>query len=86
MSKIKVKLDLQGINAVMKSPGVREALEEAAKAVGNASGIETEVKSATINFIAVATVETANAKAAKEHYKRNALLKGVSAVGLSLSK
>lgn len=86
MSKVKVKLNLKGINEVMKSPEVRAACEEAARAVGNASGIDTDVQSGTINFIAYANVYPASKEAAKENYDNNSILKAVSAVGLKLTK
>lgn len=86
MSKIKVKLNLKGINEVMKSPEVRAACEEAARAVGSAAGIETEIQSGTINYIAYANVYPASKKAAKENYENNTLLKAASAAGLKMTK
>lgn len=86
MSKVEVKLNLKGINEVMKSGEIQSACENAARAVGTMSGIETDVQSGTINYIAYANVYPATKEAAKENFEDNTLLKAVSSVGLKLTK
>ncbi len=86
MSKVKVKLNLKGINEVMKSGEILAACEQAAREVGSMSGIDTEIQSGTINYIAYANVYPADKKAAKENYDNNSLLKAVSAAGLKVTK
>lgn len=86
MSKVKVKLNLQGINEVMKSPGIQAVCEQAARDVGNASGIKTEVSSGTIRYIAYANVYPADEDAAKENYENNSLLKAISSAGYKMTK
>lgn len=86
MSKVKVKLNLKGINEVMKSGEILAACEQAARGVGSMSGIDTEIQSGTINYIAYANVYPADKKAAKENYDNNSLLKAVSAAGLKVTK
>ena len=86
MSKVEVKLNLKGINEVMKSGEILGACEEAARTVGNMSGIDADVSSGTINYIAYANVYPASKEAAKENFEDNTLLKAVSAAGLKLTK
>ena len=86
MSKSNVKLYLPGINEVMKDPEIVAACEQAAREVGSMSGIETDVESGTINFIAYADVRPATDEAAKENYENNSLIKAVSAAGYRLTK
>lgn len=86
MSKSTVKLNLPGINEVMKDPEIVAACEQAAREVGSMSGIETDVESGTINFIAYADVRPATDEAAKENYENNSLIKAVSAAGYRLTK
>lgn len=86
MSKVVVKLNLQGINEVMKSPEIQAACRAAAEGVGSASGIETAVSSGTIRYIAYANVYPASKDAAKENFEDNVLLKAISSAGLKLTK
>lgn len=86
MSKSNVKLYLPGINEVMKDPEIVAACEQAAREIGSMSGIETDVESGTINFIAYADVRPATDEAAKENYENNSLIKAVSAAGYRLTK
>lgn len=86
MSKVKVELNLKGINEVMKSPQIQAVCEQAARDVGNASGIETEIESGTINFIAYANVKPATAKARKENFDNNSLVKAISSAGYRMTK
>lgn len=86
MSKVMVKLNLPGINEVMKDQEVVAACEQAAREIGSASGIDTEIESGTINFIAYADVRPATKEAEKENFEENSLLKAVSAAGYRLTK
>lgn len=86
MSKSKTRLNLPGINEVMKSPEIVAACEQAAREIGSASGIETETESGTINYIAYANVKPANAEAAKENFENNSLIKAITSAGYSLTK
>lgn len=84
MSKSTVKLNLPGINEVMKDPEILAACEQAAREVGSISGIETDIESGTINYIAYANVYPATEEAAKENYENNSLLKAASSAGYKL--
>lgn len=84
MSNVKVKLNLPGINEVMKDGEILAACEQAAGEVGSMSGIDTEIQSGTINYIAYANVYPATEEAAKENFEENSLLKAASAAGYRL--
>lgn len=84
MSNVKVKLYLPGINEVMKSGEILAACEQAAGEVASASGIETEIESGLINYIAYADVRPATDEAARENFEENSLIKAASAAGYRL--
>jgi hypothetical protein len=87
MSKVSIKLNLPGINQVMKSEGIRSALKSAANAVANAAGegaVADEVWD--INYISIVHVEAKDAKAAREMIEDNTLIKAIGAVGLPMTK
>lgn len=84
--KVEVKLNLKGINEVMKSAGIKSACEAAGQAVAMAAGSDYGTRSGTINYIAYCNVYPDSKRAAKENYKENSILKAVSAVGLPLTK
>ena len=86
MGKVEVKLNLQGINEVMKSPEILSAVEAAGKAVANAAGSDYATRSGTIRYIAYCNVYPDSNKTAKENFEDNTILKAVSAVGLKLTK
>ena len=85
-NKVEVKLNLQGINEVMKSPEIQSACEEAGRAVAQAAGSEYGTSSGTINYIAYCNVYPDSEDAAKENFEENSILKAVSAVGLKMTK
>ena len=86
MGKVEVKLNLKGINEVMKSPEILQAVEEAGEAVAQAAGPDYTTKSGLINYIAYCNVYPDSKDAAKENFEDNTILKAVSAVGLKLTK
>lgn len=86
MGKVEVKLNLKGINEVMKSPEIQAACEEAGRAVAQAAGSDYGTSSGTINYIAYCNVYPDSKDAAKENFKENTILKAVSAVGLKMTK
>lgn len=86
MGKVEVKLNLPGINEVMKSPEILSAVESAGEAVAGYAGADYATKSGTINWIAYCNVYPDSKEAAKENFEDNTLIKAVSAVGLKLTK
>lgn len=86
MGKVKVELNLKGINEVMKSSEILAACQAAGQAVAQAAGSDYGTESGTINYIAYCNVYPDSKEAAKENYEENTILKAVSAVGLPLTK
>lgn len=86
MSKVQVKINLKGINEVMKSPEILSACEAAGSAVASAAGSDYATQSGLINYIAYCNVYPDSKEAAKENFEDNTILKAVSAVGLKLTK
>lgn len=86
MGKVEVKLNLQGINEVMKSPEILSAVEAAGEAVAGYAGADYATRSGVINYIAYCNVYPDSKEAAKENFEDNTILKAVSAVGLKLTK
>lgn len=92
MSKVGIKLNLPGINEVMKSEGIQSKLKAAAEQVASiASAMSggdayTAGDPRTINWIAVINVYPDSPGAANDNFKNNTLLKAVQAAGLPLTK
>jgi hypothetical protein len=77
MSKdITFKLNLSGLNALMKSGEMQGILNEEAARIRSSAGDGYETESAhPINFIAIASVRAASAKARRDNRKNKTLLK-----------
>lgn len=86
MGKVEVKLNLKGINEVMKSPEILSAVEAAGQAVADAAGSDYTTRSGLINYIAYCNVYPDSKNAAKENFEDNTVIKAVSAVGLKMTK
>lgn len=78
---------MPGINAVMKSGGIKSALKAAGDAVAASAGADYVAESPRdINWISVVNVYPDSKEAANDNFRNNSLLKAVSAVGLPMSK
>lgn len=86
MGNVVIKLNLPGINEVMKSPEILSAVEAAGQAVAGYAGADYAIKSGTINWIAYCNVYPDSKEAAQENFEDNTILKAASAVGLKLTK
>lgn len=86
MGNVEVKLNLKGINEVMKSPEILSAVEAAGQAVANAAGSDYTTRSGLINYIAYCNVYPDSADAAKENYEDNIIIKAAAAAGLKMTK
>lgn len=76
MSNVRFKLNLPGLNAVMKSPEMQAVINSAAAQIKAAAGDNYEVETAhPIGFIAIGSVRTGNYKARLDNSKNNTLLK-----------
>lgn len=76
----KVELNMPGLNELMKSEPIQEALTAAGEAVAAASGIECGVRTHVASWVAIANVYPASKDAAKENYQNNALVKGLGVI------
>lgn len=84
MSKVKIELNLQGINEMMKSEEIQAHLQAAGEAVANSAGNGYAAKTSTIRWIAVTNVYPDTKEAAHDNFKNNSLLKAVGSVGLKM--
>ena len=81
MSKIEFKLDLKGLNELMKSGEMQEVLTGAAQQIASAAGDGYEVETAhPISFVAIASVRAATFQARRENNEHNTLLKATGGV------
>ena len=86
MADVKFKLNLPGLNELMKSSEMQSALLAAGQAVANAAGGDYAAEVHTANFIAISNVYPTSKEAAKENFTENTLLKAAGAVGLKMEK
>lgn len=79
MSKsVDFRLNLSGLNALMKSGEMQSILNGAAQQLQSSLGEGYEIETAhPINFIAIASVRAASYKAKLDNNKSNTLLKGL---------
>ena len=82
--KIKFKLNLAGVNEVMKRPSLQammqakgsEIASRAAKASSDPKA-QYHAETKTINWIAVTNIKCSNSEAVHENYENNTLLKSL---------
>lgn len=88
--KVKFKVNLLGLNELMKSPEMVAALEEAGTAVMNAAGkgykMDTIVNTSKSKYIAITRVEADSKAAIRDCLKNNRLLTALSGSGLRMTK
>lgn len=82
MSSVDFKLNLPGLNELMKSPEMKAHLQKAGDAVASAAGGEYGVRVHDANWVSIANVYPETQKAAKDNYENNTLLKALNSVGL----
>ena len=86
MGNVKFELNLPGLNELMKSPEMQDALLEAGQAVARSAGSEYAAEVHTANWIAISNVYPDSRKAAHENFKENTLLKALGSTGLPMRK
>lgn len=84
--KVEFQLNLPGLNELMKSEGMCKDLEEAGGTVASIAGDGYGVRVHQASFVAIANVYPDTAKAAKDNYENNSLVKALGASGLSMTK
>lgn len=86
MNKVDFKLNLPGLNELMKSPAMESCLEEAGNAVASMAGADYAVRVHKASFVSIANVYPNSKEAAADNYKNNSLVKALGASGLSMTK
>ena len=84
--KVKFELNLPGLQELMKSEEMQQALSEAGAAVANAAGGDYAHREHVASYVAISNVYPDSKEAARENYESNTLLKAIGAVGLPMSK
>ena len=85
-NKIEVKIDIHGLNELMKGPEIQAHLKTAGDAVARSAGTDYDSSVHVADFVAIANVYPNSKEAAKENYESNTLLKAISSVGLNTRK
>ena len=85
-NNVKFKLNLPGLNELMKSSEMQEALLEAGNAVAHSAGSDYAAEVHVANWIAISNIYPDSKQAAHENFKDNTLLKALGSVGLKQSK
>lgn len=80
------KLDLAGLNELMKSAEMQSHLSEAGQAVAAAAGTDYDHQGYVLNYVAIENIFPASKEAAHDNYENNALLKALGSAGLSMTK
>lgn len=88
--KVKFKVNLRGLNELMKSPEMVAALENAGQAVMQSAGegykMDTIVNTAKSEFIAITRIEAESKEAVRDCLRNNRLLTALSGSGLRMTK
>ena len=86
MSKANFKLDLKGLNTLMKSAEMQSVLETAGESVASIADGNYNTATHTLNYFSQVNVYPADRESAIKNAKNNELLKALGAAGLSMSK
>ena len=83
MANVDFKLNLPGLNELMKSSEMQSHLSQAGAAVAGAAGGDYDHRTYVINFVAVENIFPNSAEAMRDNMQNNTLLKSLGSVGLS---
>ena len=86
MGSVRFELNLPGLNELMKSSEMQDALLEAGQAVARNAGSDYAAEVHKANWIAISNVYPNSKRAAHENFKENTLLKALGSAGLSMRK
>ena len=75
---VKVVLNLQGLNEIMKSQGMQEHLQRAGEEIASKAGPGFEAHTHVADYTALCYVDAVTKEAARENSESNALLKAAS--------
>ena len=86
LADFKFELNLPGLNALMTSAEMQSVLDDAGETVAQLAGSGYAASPKTGYWVGFSNVYPNSAKAAKENYKDNTLLKALYASGLRTKK
>lgn len=86
MSVVAIKLNLPGINEIMKSSEMQSVIQRAGEIVAADAGEDYIAETRVINWICICNVYPNSAKAANDNFRNNSLLKALSSSGLKMTK
>ena len=78
------KLNLPGLNELMKSSAMQAHLQQAANSVAGSAGPDHGTRVHVASFVAIANVFPTSKEAASRVYKENSLLKALQSSGLKM--
>lgn len=84
MADIKFKLNLKGLNELMKSDEMVAALDKAGEVVARKAGSGFSKRTHQASWVAICNVFPDSKEAAKDNYENNSLIKALSSAGLSM--
>lgn len=83
---VEFKLNLKGLNELMKSQEMVNCLNEVGASVSKNAGEEYGARTHEASFVAICNVYPDSEEAASENYEHNTLLKALGASGLPTKK
>ena len=86
MADIEFKLNLPGLNELMKSPEMQAALDTAGERVRDIAGEGYATSARTGRYIGFCNIYPEDKKAAKDNAENNTLIKALGSAGLGMSK
>lgn len=84
--KVRIEINLAGINAMMKSAPIESALQSAGNAVATIAGDGYDSSTHQASYVAIANVYATDKKSRKDNLDNNTLLKAAGAAGLFMTK
>lgn len=86
MGKVGIKLNLPGINAIMKSDGIQSVIKAAGDSIAASAGSDYAAEVNVGNWLAFCNIYPDSKAAANDNFKNNTLLKALSSSGLKMTK
>lgn len=83
---VEFKLNMKGLNELMKSQEMEAVLEKAGEEVAKKAGTNYGSRSHQASWVAICNVYPDSKEAANENYEHNTLLKALGSAGLSSNK
>ena len=85
-TRVRFKLNLKGLNELMKSPEMQSVLADAGRQVADVAGDGFCSEVHVASYVAISNVYTENYRAFKRNLRDNNLLDALGSVGLPMTK